>query len=957
MMRHITLLLDGLSRAAIVPFGSILIQKLSSQGSDLVAWSKIPFPLALAIMVYIVGRHLGSRLDALKFAVNNQQSVARVAGVTFALHILSLGAGLSSLESLLIIRFFAGLLSGFLSCITSATQNMFGDSSSLKGCTVEGADKLYTIGFAISAFLGGILYQPASMSTKFQALTGREPYTLTPMFLVFCSVAGEMGLRLIFWYSSTIRINKRRGSDVFEDEECLPFKTPQQITDNKLEDPLNSSRHKPRKRLSSRSDSGVTGNRQRVDTAQSETSLSEFYDCDVFESEDFGAAQINEERNDDDEWGEHNETDVAVYRDGRVVYENGSPAFVAPGDCEGQVPANYLECCGRNERKAQKMFKATQQWRWKNNVWRIHKNPHPHFEKIKTAYPHFLHGHTKEGHVIIYEQPGKMNLKTLFRGGCTVDDMIKHYIFFMEYIGYVASAKEELVSLKAEGYRHNSSAWRTCVVMDVSGISLSMLSGDVLKYLSKAGDVNNNHLPLTMKRVFIINAPFWLSGAWSSIKGLVPESVPVEILSSSKSLEGLRKCIDDDQIPEAYGGSSAFQIGEHPYETGLKDLVISANKEKGFGDQPIMRKQESKSANDQQQAVEEDEEIGRLAIPRENWESPPANPVRRRQDIGFEQSASFDLEPISEISTSRDKSTELQGGVLTLVSSFVFFWSAVQGSIECLVPLWILTPPILGGMGYVPSRAGTTLFCACIVLLWTMRTSVAKSVSQTPVRSPMRAFRVGVGAEFVLLLLIPIIPNSIVSVARSDSVVNMASTVILLATMALSSSTGRSAIAVLHEIACKSFVAGPQQPNSISALYGLDRLVSDCENGRFTSFILFMGEICGVLAVAPIYSWSVDKERPSPFDASCYFYLASFVALILYIASFSLYLNRHREFVTHPNAGNATSFAEIISVPLNDVMSLLEDANLSTPLEYSFRDREPNYYADVNGEERTLKKV
>jgi len=1019
-MQHVTLLLDGLSRAAIIPFGPTLVLKLlrlstnndnttdgnsSTSNADrdttdidmninmeaaeqqqlqqtIISWDQIPLPFAMAIAVYIIGRYWGSRQPVRFFS--NQHAVGRLAGITFALHLFSLGAGLTSIRYLLLIRFLAGFLSGFLARITSLSSSFSTTTTNTGGgpgigwgepdehfyskgsCWLEGSTKIYTTGFALSALFGGLIYNSASVNSKFEALTGQEPYTLTPMFFVFCSVIGEFALRFIFWYSSNTPHTREEPHDG-DDQGILPmsFKTPPiAIPDDIFNDPLSLSRHsRSRVRIAS-VDSMTSANRQRADTANSETSLSEFYDCQGFD--DFSSFDGEDtEDNDDVCVDKHKDTDVAIYKDAMILYENSNtPAFVPQGDCEAQIPSQYMEVCNNNERKARTMYQATQRWRWQNNVWRIHKRPHPHFEKIKKAYPHFLHGHTREGCAVIYEQPGKMDLKTLFQNGCTVEDMVEHLIFFMEYIGNTLTRKEQIVQLKGEGHRHNSSSWRTTVVMDVTGISVSMLSTDVLKYLSKAGDINNNHYPRTMKRVIIVNAPFWLSGAWSTIKSLAPDSVPVDILSPSKALGGLQKYIDDDQIPELYGGSSPYKLGDHPYENGFRDQVAASNTERGFSSQPIVIRQSSRTM---QRQHSEDEETGRLVSKGSRDTSapplpPPPPPLQqplRRRAQSYERRGS--MEPIIEVPTPRanDSDGAFEGGILTVVSLLLFFWAAVQGSIECLMPLWIMTPPILGGLGYEPYQAGTSIFCACLVLLWVMRMKVAKTVARTSTRAPMRSFRVGVGTQFVLFILIIAVPNSVVSVARADSVINMTSTVILIATMALSSMSGRSAISILHGLACRYFVEGAKKPNSISLLYGLDRLVTDSKNGKFTQFLQMLGEISGILALAPVYAWSVLKERPSPYDASCCFYASSFMALLLYVASFSLQLNNHDEFVNHPDGSSSRgNCLEVCAVPLNDVMSLLEDAKLSPPLDAPTNgSRLPIYAGGDGGAGPLLKKV
>ena len=201
----------------------------------------------------------------------------------------------------------------------------------------------------------------------------------------------------------------------------------------------------------------------------------------------------------------------------------------------------------------------------------------------------------------------------------------------------------------------------------------------------------------------------------------------------------------------------------------------------------------------------------------------------------------------------------------------------------------------------------------------------------------MRAFRIGVGSEVALLVLLPLVPTFVTSVARSDSILNMASTIILLATLVIANLLGGSASTILHRIACDSYSRNASRKHWLSYFYGDARLSSHCESGRFTSLLHAAGEVTGIFLSAPIYSWSTQHERPLPFDATFCFFIASFVAFSVYVCSFSLNLNIVGEFESHPrdlfedDAKRCCSvIGEMIAVPVNDIASLLEEANWSS---------------------------
>jgi hypothetical protein len=174
----------------------------------------------------------------------------------------------------------------------------------------------------------------------------------------------------------------------------------------------------------------------------------------------------------------------------------------------------------------------------------------------------------------------------------------------------------------------------------------------------------------------------------------------------------------------------------------------------------------------------------------------------------------------------------------------------------------------------------------------------------------------------------------------------MTTTIIFMSCIVLSSMLGRASSTILHRIASATLARSNNVPkNGFTSRYGMDRLTSDCESGRLTLKINLIAEILGVLAAAPLCSWSLAHERPSPLDGTCCLFISSLVTFVLYVCSFSLHLNSVGEFAPHPrdrdgcssdaHARRCGSFlCEIVTVSVGDMASLLDEANwsLTTPL-------------------------
>jgi hypothetical protein len=305
------------------------------------------------------------------------------------------------------------------------------------------------------------------------------------------------------------------------------------------------------------------------------------------------------------------------------------------------------------------------------------------------------------------------------------------------------------------------------VVMDVKGAGLSHLSGDVLSYLKNAGDINNNYYPLTMKRAFIVKSPFWLAGVWSSIKGIIPDSVTVDLLSSHQYLSAMREYIDDDQIPHEYGGSSPYKLGEHPFELELLKLVEEADKGEELMEELAMEtKPETAHSLDQNTSTwktEVDESSTLHGSTSSDSQVTSGLHPRRRRAAPTSSNVFVPTGDDNDDDVNDGKKGAIMKGeaeIFIIVSVMFALWSAIQGLVETAIPLWILIPPELGGLGYAPSRSGVAMFCSSMVLLWVMRTKVSKVISIIPTKAPMRSFRIGVGAESALLLLLATVPKS-----------------------------------------------------------------------------------------------------------------------------------------------------------------------------------------------------
>ena len=632
---------------------------------------------------------------------------------------------------------------------------------------------------------------------------------------------------------------------------------------------------------------------------------------------------------------------VAMYRNGKVVYPNGEPSHVPPHHCRSMVPQSYIETFSSTDpthSKAKAKWEESQQWRQEQSVWRIHSTPHSHYGAIKRAYPHYVHGISKAGYVIVYEQPGKMELKGLFRSGCTVDDMIHHYVYLMEYIGNALSKDPQVIEARRHWCRENGKSelehWGIMVVMDVSGAGPSMLSGDVLRYLKRAGDTNSAHYPSTIKRVFVVNSPFYLAGLFSGIRNILPESVHVELLGGSSQVQHLTEFIEMDQIPKEYGGTSRYSLGKHPFETGMLQLVETSNIDsmdeeaaKTFArDSRVPGLVTIESASDSATtsatpSVDGDDEDGKLVvIP---FGSPSSQPVQRASRRASVESP-YITNPaqsnhgIKYQSLNKSAATESMKRKAAAITSLLSIINATSSCIlECTVVLWMLSPRVVGGLRYGLALITLVIAAASLLLLW--RCSVISPPGMTlfgPARHnakdkssafyPARRFRIGAGsAAFFAIVL----PAAVTAVPKGESFLELALSTLLLPCTISAHCIGRSSIDQLRDNA--------------NVRHALD-------------FVGIIGDGIGCVVGGLLFGWSVLNRSAFPVNAALCFFASAGLSLLAYVLSYWIVTGPSGEFVLDATSTNSKGRGRrgrgpgsCLGLVIGDVASLIRFARSS----------------------------
>lgn len=233
-------------------------------------------------------------------------------------------------------------------------------------------------------------------------------------------------------------------------------------------------------------------------------------------------------------------------------------AFPSSSSYPPDPPATFLKACGGNMEKARAKYRDHLAWRAREGVDTIHERPHPNFTACKKHYPHWVHGRSRTGEIVIYEFPGQLAIHKLKAMGIGQKDIGYHYMYFNEYLYKCLSQGDE---------------GRAMTVLDISGVGITTLTKDVLDCLRTTGDILSNHYPERVTRICVVNVPFFVGGLWRILASVLPASLQDRIELSANPAQDLLKYIAPEELPAQYGGTSPLPLGESEEEVALREMV------------------------------------------------------------------------------------------------------------------------------------------------------------------------------------------------------------------------------------------------------------------------------------------------------------------------------------------------------------------------------------------------
>lgn len=197
---------------------------------------------------------------------------------------------------------------------------------------------------------------------------------------------------------------------------------------------------------------------------------------------------------------------------------------------DGFIPSNFVVACKGNTIDATKMYHSSLRWRHSNGTDSILSTPQPNFQQILDYYPHYIHGYSIDGCVVVYELLGRAKLRELTAKGITPDDLVRHFNLRNEFIFKRFQQKTAIYPIltsntkarSSEIIRNNhgkhqdddihndqinrdqASIVRIMTIIDVKGISLYDFTADVVTFIKQSSEIMDAYYPGNLTALFLL---------------------------------------------------------------------------------------------------------------------------------------------------------------------------------------------------------------------------------------------------------------------------------------------------------------------------------------------------------------------------------------------------------------------------------------------------------------------
>ncbi len=248
-------------------------------------------------------------------------------------------------------------------------------------------------------------------------------------------------------------------------------------------------------------------------------------------------------------WGITEEREATLLAEYREQMERIAPEVRGSATFDDYYLRRFLRARDHDLQKAGSMFMNHLKWRKDFGTDTILEDfVYEEREAFLALYPQGYHKVDKMGRPVYIQHLGQINMKAM-KNVTTEERMIRFHV--QEYeraLKYIFPA----CSLAAG--EHVS---QTLAIMDLKGLGLRHLSGDVKRILSVLTRIDQDNYPETLGKTLIINAPKVFRAIWSIVKPMLDSRTQSKIeVCPGDFLPVLKEWVDEENIPSYLGGKS-----------------------------------------------------------------------------------------------------------------------------------------------------------------------------------------------------------------------------------------------------------------------------------------------------------------------------------------------------------------------------------------------------------------
>lgn len=222
------------------------------------------------------------------------------------------------------------------------------------------------------------------------------------------------------------------------------------------------------------------------------------------------------------------------------------------------VPTRYLVNAGGDHAEALKRWGRTHAWRKSMRIDEGASEDWPNFERFKKEYRHIFYGRAKNGHPVYYDRLDFNHMSKMV-DTFGAEDLIRYYIFHNDF------AYQELEPEDPGG--------RLVTIYDLSHFTLSSLLGSATEPVREIIRIYAAHYPERVDKVFLVNAPYFFTGIWASLRPFLDPRVVDLIHISTHGRKELLDHVGAENVPIEYGGTNPTPLSESPDEELLRRRI------------------------------------------------------------------------------------------------------------------------------------------------------------------------------------------------------------------------------------------------------------------------------------------------------------------------------------------------------------------------------------------------